>query len=217
MFENSVKQPVITIQDKVSMLKTTVKISNVTNLSDARYCAGMGVELIGFSMDDLSFEKYKEMRGWLSGVQIVGETESESILEIMELKETFLPDYIQTSNWQNLSEIKRAELPIILKVDYAKADLPALLRSTAQEVDYFLIENSDEFAHLDEAAISQLDALAFQYPVILGFGLSEDNVNEVLERIPLKGVALKGGEELKPGQRDYAELMDILEALESED
>jgi phosphoribosylanthranilate isomerase len=34
------------------MLTKTVKISNVTNLSDARYCAGMGVEMLGFSIDE---------------------------------------------------------------------------------------------------------------------------------------------------------------------
>ena len=45
------------------MLKTIVKVSEVNNLSDARYCAGMGVEYIGFSMDNVPFEKYKEMRG----------------------------------------------------------------------------------------------------------------------------------------------------------
>ena len=33
-------------------LKTLVKVSEVNNLSDARYCAGMGVEMIGFSLDE---------------------------------------------------------------------------------------------------------------------------------------------------------------------
>ena len=34
------------------MLSTIVKISQVTNLSDAGYCAGMGVEMIGFMIDE---------------------------------------------------------------------------------------------------------------------------------------------------------------------
>jgi phosphoribosylanthranilate isomerase len=32
-------------------LKCFVKVGNVTNLSDARYCAGMGVDLLGFPVD----------------------------------------------------------------------------------------------------------------------------------------------------------------------
>jgi phosphoribosylanthranilate isomerase len=79
------------------MLKTIVKVSEVNNLSDARYCAGMGVEYIGFSMDNVPFEKYKEMRGWLAGVQIVGETSSNNALHIQEMVSTFLPDAIQIS------------------------------------------------------------------------------------------------------------------------
>lgn len=33
-------------------LKTFVKISGVNNLSDARYCAGMGVNQLGFNIED---------------------------------------------------------------------------------------------------------------------------------------------------------------------
>ena len=44
------------------MLKTLIKVSNINNLSDARYCAGMGVEMLGFSMDELSIEKFKEKK-----------------------------------------------------------------------------------------------------------------------------------------------------------
>ena len=75
-------------------LKTLVKISNVTNLSDARYCAGMGVDMLGFSMDAdspdyIEPKKFAEIRGWVAGVQIVGETQStdpdviEQLLEVV--------------------------------------------------------------------------------------------------------------------------------------
>ena len=32
------------------MLKTLVKVGEINNLSDARYSAGMGVELLGFAL-----------------------------------------------------------------------------------------------------------------------------------------------------------------------
>jgi hypothetical protein len=57
---------------KPSMLKTKVKVSSIENLSDARYCAGMGVEWLGFPLA-MPLEKFAEIRNWLAGVQIVGE------------------------------------------------------------------------------------------------------------------------------------------------
>ena len=199
------------------MLKTLIKVSNINNLSDARYCAGMGVEMLGFSMDNLDFDKFKEMRGWLAGVQIVGETSSKDILTIIELVEKYQPDYLEVNDWENVIEIQRIGKPIILKVDFATANLPALFQTTKANVEYFVLENSDEFGVIDDAALSQLDAWSFQYPIILGYGVKESNANYLLEQTQLTGFALKGGNEIRPGFGDNEELMNILEILETED
>jgi phosphoribosylanthranilate isomerase len=199
------------------MLKTTVKVSNINNLSDARYCAGMGVEMLGFSMDELDFDKFKEMRGWLAGVQVVGETDSKNIETIIDLVEKYQPDFLQVSHWEDIAEIQKIGKPIILKVDFAKANLPALFQTTKGFVAYFVLENSDEFDVIDEAILSQLDAWSFQFSILLGFGLKESNTNELLEQTQLKGFALKGGNEIRPGFGNSEELMNLLEILERED
>jgi phosphoribosylanthranilate isomerase len=195
------------------MLKTTIKVSNLNNLSDARYCAGMGVEMLGFSMDELDFDKFKEMRGWLAGVQIVGETDSKNI----DLVEKYQPDFLEVSDWENIIEIQRIGKPVILKVDFATANLPALFQATKGNVEYFVLENSDEFGIVDDAILSQLDAWSFQYPIILGFGIKESNANDLLEQTQLTGFVLKGGNEIRPGIADNEELMNILEILETDD
>ena len=199
------------------MLKTTIKVSNLNNLSDARYCAGMGVEMLGFSMDDLDFDKFKEMRGWLAGVQIVGETTSKDIATIIGLVEKYQPDFLEISNWENVIEIQRIGKPIILKVDFATANLPALFQTAKGNVEYFVLENSDEFGIVDDATLSQLDAWSFQYPILLGFGVKESNANDLLEQTQLTGFALQGGNEIRPGFGDSEDLMNILEILETED
>jgi phosphoribosylanthranilate isomerase len=199
------------------MLKTLIKVSSINNLSDARYCAGMGVEMLGFSMDDLSFEKFKEMRGWLAGVKVVGETDSQDILKIIELNETYQPDYLQVSNFQNIAEIQKIGKPIILKVDFATANLPALFQTTKSYVEYFLLESSDDFGVIDESVLSQIDAWSFQFPIILGFGVKESNANDLLEQTQISGFALRGNDEIRPGFGDSEELMNILEILETED
>ncbi|PWK29206.1 phosphoribosylanthranilate isomerase [Arcicella aurantiaca] len=199
------------------MLKTTVKVSNLNNLSDARYCAGMGVEMLGFSMDELDFEKFKEMRGWLAGVQIVGETDSQDVKKIIELNEQYQPDLIQISDETLVAELQRIGKPIIMKVDFATANLPALFQTLKGNVEYFLLENSDDFGVIDNDVLSQIDAWSFQYPIILGFGVKESNANDLLEQTQLSGLALTGGNEIRPGFGDFDELMNTLEALESDD
>jgi len=199
------------------MLKTIVKISNINNLSDARYCAGMGVEMLGFSMDDLEFDKFKEMRGWVAGVQVVGETEANNVSTIIDLVEKYQPDFLQISHWEDIAQIQRIGKPIILKLDFATANLPALFQATRGFVEYFVLENSDEFAVVDEATLSQLDAWSFQYPILLGFGMKKTTVNSLLAQTQLKGFALKGGDEIRPGFGDSEELMNLLEILETED
>jgi phosphoribosylanthranilate isomerase len=199
------------------MLKTTIKVSNLNNLSDARYCAGMGVEMLGFSMDELDFEKFKEMRGWLAGVQIVGETNSKDISTIIDLVVKYQPDYLEVSVWENVIEIQRIGKPIILRVDFATANLPALFQATKGNVEYFVLENSYEFGVVDDATLSQLDAWSFQYPILLGFGIKESNANYLLEQTQLTGFALKGGNEIRPGFGDNEDLMNVLEILETDD
>jgi phosphoribosylanthranilate isomerase len=199
------------------MLKTTIKVSNLNNLSDARYCAGMGVEMLGFSMDELDFDKFKEMRGWLAGVQIVGETASKDISTIIDLVEKYQPDYLEVSDWENIIEIHRIGKPIILKVDFTTANLPAVFQATKGNIEYFVLENSDEFGIIDDAILSQIDAWSFQYPILLGFGIKESNANELLEQTQLSGFALKGGYEIRPGIADNEALMNVLEILEADD
>ncbi len=53
--------------------------------------------------------------------------------------------------------------------------------------------------------------------VILGSGISEFNVKSLVSSLNLYGIALEGGEEIKPGLKDFDELADILEELEVED
>jgi phosphoribosylanthranilate isomerase len=157
------------------------------------------------------------MRGWLAGVQIVGETDSKDISAIIDLVEKYQPDYLEVSDWENVIEIQRIGKPIILKVDFATANLPALFQATKGNVEYFLLTTSDEFEIIDDATLSQLDAWSFQYPIILGFGIKESNANDLLEQTQLTGFALKGGNEIRPGFGDNEELMNILETLETDD
>ena len=63
----------------------------------------------------------------------------------------------------------------------------------------------------------EIRVLAEKFPVILADGFHADDVVEVIEDLPIYGISLNGGTEIKTGLRDFDQMADILEALEIEE
>ncbi|MDF9795944.1 phosphoribosylanthranilate isomerase [Catalinimonas alkaloidigena] len=205
-------------------LKTFVKIGGINNLSDARYCAGMIVDILGFSFEpqDPNFmgpDKYTAIAEWISGVAFAAEFDESEPEQIREILQQYPQvDYLQITRPEFLPSLNLLQVPIILKIDLESqevASLEQLLENTAPDVTYFLLENSEE--NPDPQALEKVLKLAGKYPILLGFGLSQENVLETIENHPLKGIALKGGDEIKPGYKDFDDLADILETIEVDD
>ncbi|GAB5525436.1 MAG: hypothetical protein Roseis2KO_33080 [Roseivirga sp.] len=196
-------------------LKTFVKVSGITNLSDARYCSGMEVDQLGFSIQEDSPnytdpDKFKEIKGWLSGVAYVGEIEADNTKSITDVVNGYELDALQVASAQQVMEAQTTGLPIILKTDVSMITLD-VLSTLKDKVSYFLIES------VYEGQISpDILELTAQFPMVLGYGFDAGSV-EGLASSGIKGIALKGGEEISPGLRDFDEMMDILEALEIDD
>src|SRR5688572_18265306 len=71
-------------------LKTFVKLNSITNLTDARYGAGMYVNLLGFDLNgntsnSITPDTFREITGWVSGVDFVGEFTHDSSLDLFEV------------------------------------------------------------------------------------------------------------------------------------
>lgn len=198
-------------------LKTLVKVSNVTNLSDARYCAGMGVEMIGFVMDKhsvdfVSAEKMKEIKSWVAGIQIVGETQSVGYEEVKAFVESYEIDILQIADASLLPQVTDFGKPIILKLDFENEDFENYLERYSQFVEFFLVDG----AELSDFAKYTLKEYAANFALVLDFGITSENINSLVEDLPIKGIALKGSSEIRPGFKDYDELSDILEVLEED-
>ena len=98
------------------MLKTKVKASSITNLTDARYFAAWEVEWLGFNLEAgnenfIQPVKVKAMKEWVDGVKIVGEfgltTEEEvrSAVATMELDAIQLGMFADLDLVENLSDL----------------------------------------------------------------------------------------------------------------
>jgi len=207
-------------------LKTFVIVSGVNNLSDARYCAGMGVDLIGFALEEgqeghVAPNDYKEITEWLEGVQYVGEFENASADQIKAALQNYPVQYIQVNQAAVLTDLQDLQpplqAPVILKVVVSDHNplSASLLAPYTDRVALFLIEN--ETPHYHNALIERVKELAPKYPIVLGSGLTPNNVTSLIDHARIKGIALKGGNEIKPGFKNFDELADILEAIEIDD
>jgi phosphoribosylanthranilate isomerase len=185
-------------------LKTVVKVGNISNLSDARYCAGMGVDMLGFSVvagtsDYVLPKLFQEIRGWVSGprfvAQIYGLQSHEALPEIIR---NYAPDYFELDAQAFRQFAAHLSLPCIIAV--TKDELASLQRS--DNIAYFLV---------DETALSSAEnnGNALLLKVDSATGLPEK-----LAHHNVTGVALNGSPEIRPGFKDYSELSDILEMLD---
>jgi len=202
-------------------LKTIVKVGNISNLSDARYCAGMGVDMLGFNFkagdpEAISINDYKGIAEWLSGVRFVGEFQDSSIDIIRDISDQLQFDAIEIDNPEICRELAVDGIPIVLKFDPhdPQGQIRTVMEYCAGSVEYFLIVVNESVSDEVKKTIS---ALANDFPVLLGGNLSADLVLNLIDTLPVQGIALKGSKEIKPGFKDYDELADILESLEIDD
>jgi phosphoribosylanthranilate isomerase len=186
-------------------LQTVVKAGNITNLSDARYCAGMGVEIIGFPTGNPLFEpsKIKEIAGWLSGVKIALELDETTIQDpaLPALLDILQPDYLQVA--ARAADMIRtiSPLPLLLVSD--------TLLSALTEKDLLLYtgnlqENKQALANYGQS----------NRVILSGERIEAANVLEVLETIKPYGIELRGSHEISPGFKNFDDLSEILELLE---
>jgi len=201
-------------------LGTFVYIGDVDNLSDARYCAGMGVDLIGFRFDpkdskSLSPEQFKEISEWISGVKIVGEFGNSTPDEVSAELSKYEVDYLLISDDSQLNEFALLDKPLIMQLFIDKTsseELAATLNYCSGTVDYFLLESSQN--GLKESELTFLKAYAAKFPILLGHGITMENAGTIVSDLKLKGISLKGSPEIRPGYKNFDELADILETLE---
>jgi phosphoribosylanthranilate isomerase len=186
-------------------LKTLVKVGSISNLSDARYCAGMGVDMLGFRVIEgqpnfIAPKLYQEIRGWVSGPKFIAELYGITRADIIKsLIEDYAPDYLELS----LTEYQVLKHAITL---------PAIILTTADELQSLHPDPTIKYYIIDEDSASSLSGDP-HVPLLVKI-LKKENL-DILEKNPaLKGVALNGSPEIRPGFKNYEDLADVLELLD---
>lgn len=184
-------------------LKTFVKVGGITNLSDARYCAGMGVDLLGFSVcsetpNYIDPKTFQEIRGWVSGPKVVVEIHG-TIPDLTEVITQYAPDYLEVT-WDNFLQLReKTELPFIIYTADAK-------KVETKPEEYLNIA----YWIIDAVATKKLETTA---PLLIKV-TSAEQVDKIINNTEVSGVVLEGSPEIRPGFKNYDALSEILERLD---
>ena len=195
-------------------LKTLVKVGNISNLSDARYCAGMGVEMLGFTVIEgrenfIPSKSYQEIRGWVSGPSVVAEVYGlHAETNITAIRNDYSPDFLELSV-DDLPNLSDKTLPLILLTTEDSLTKNLIqLNSIKERIAFLILEESNN-------TWSFIEKTAAIFPVLVALE-SSLNLPGVLEKTNLKGIVLNGSQELKPGLKDYDQLAEVLEQLDTD-
>ncbi len=193
-------------------LKTEVLVRNITNLHDARYCAGMGVKAVGFPMHKCSQEdlaKFREIMGWLSGIEYIAQLDGEkSFLESdlegfgwVEMTDITFLEQIKSLNKKALLKLTMEELKALSSINLSSftTDLALLVTLEIDNIKNSLKELKENYGFL---------------PVYIDSGITKENVPEILSVFPGVGFSLTPGVEIKTGINDFEALSEVLEALD---
>jgi phosphoribosylanthranilate isomerase len=183
-------------------LKTNVLVENISNLSEARYCAGMGVQFLAFPAMQVDATLFTAIKGWVQGPQMV--------IDISEIDNQLLTandygaDFILVDCAQ-LPKINDPVLPLIVRLP-AKKDLDVNdLSLYAGKIEYLIVNNASK------NEVQKLHASG--YKMLVSTAEGSMNVEEILTW-PIDGIVLKGETETKPGLKNYDHLSFILDELE---
>ena len=199
-------------------LNKFVKVRHVTNLSEARYCAGMMVDMLGFAVNTgspyyVDPKAFKEITDWVAGVSFVAECGDMSLSEVIEVTTAYNLKYAEVTTIPNLKPLHEAGMQLIWRCDVdASFDPKTLARQLAEVgryVAYIVISapSGTDIGTLEQAVSPS------QIQLIKAFDISPTNVSDLGPA--WHGIELAGGTEERPGYADY-DMMDVLEALDED-
>lgn len=177
-------------------------MSNITNLSEARYCSGMGVQFLAFPIDVVDPQLFKDITGWVKGPKMILDVSSSSQIPFSNEYEA---DYILVNEDQFNS----------LPPDWATLTIVKYNSRTNQKETFLNRKNEIAYLLAESGSKEELQVLASEgFQVMMT--LTDDTMHYLneLEAWPVQGVVLSGRQETKPGLTNYDHLSSVLEKLE---
>ena len=198
-------------------LKYFVKVGNVNNLSDARYCSAMGVNQLGFKLSDFgnndsTIDNIKEIIRWINGVDIVAEFDNNDVEFINSIIKMELFDFIQLNHKIHINDINIDPKKIIISInhndEFNEFFIDDFIKKFS-EISYLIIENVELFTS------SQLYKFSNNFKILINPTLSFIKNEDLINKYSLLGFNLFGSEEIKAGFKDYNSISDTLDLIQN--
>lgn len=188
----------------LGMLITKVKVGQVTNLSEARYCAGMGVDFLAFPTSSVDPKSYREITGWVAGPKFGVEVANSSPSLVNDYNTDFMVVPV------NRLDAFRDFQNLIISLDASEWPIkkPALLLAKGSILYLELTVSS-----LDAGVLGIIHEITEDFKILIRPSTRID-IDQLL-KLPVDGLSFDGNEETKPGLKEYP-LSQVLERLEAE-
>ena len=195
------------------MSSIKVKINKVNNLTDARYFAAMNVDYLGFCCNTgtemyCAPSKIKEIIAWVNGPEFVLEFDGwqaeEDVNEMISLN---IGNAIHFGAFATYT----GNFSIPVFKDFILENIDEVL---FENIDFPVIRSDKSFKELTVEELSNLQKVISQNNIFLDIEFDHRVLEEMLQKLPVYGLILRGGEEEKIGLKSFEQLDRIFEILE---
>ena len=206
-------------------MEIKVKICGLTNLEDARFCAGAGADFLGFiqypkSPRYVPPETAKEIIAWVYGPEPVGVFVNEDADTVNRTAEAAGFALVQLHGDEPPGVCAQMERPVIkafrIPPEATVDAMRAQMEPYRAQVTYFLLDTHHPtlWGGTGETFNWNLaGALAADFPVLLAGGLNTANIEDAVRQVRPLGVDLSSSLEATPGKKDFDKLNAFFETF----
>lgn len=202
-----------------------LKICGITTLADARYCAGAGVDYLGFilypgSPRYIPVPEAGAIIEWLYGPEAVGVFVNASADDINRAIEEAGFSCAQLSGDESPELCGQIQSTVIKTIHVKEDDTEETLRQQferyADVVDYYLLDTKRAGAWGGTGVAfdwSLGKTLAKTYPIFFAGGIHAENVSTLLNETTPYAIDLSSSLESEPGVKDFDKINAFMEAF----
>jgi len=207
------------------MLKTLVKASNITNLTDARYFSALEVEWLGYNLEK-GTETYIEpqnimaIKEWVEGPKTVGEFGLQDAATIRQAVEVIGLDVVQVGHFSMLDQILQLNGISVIKefvIDGVinQEAIREQLFMYNNYVDTFLLKGDLDWNVIkkDNSDRDFLKDINSKYDIIYDIKIQSQDIEEFINSVHPHGINIVGGEEEAVGIKSFDELDELFDQL----
>lgn len=200
---------------------TQFYFKDVNNLSDARFAAAADAALIGFSFDpsDSRYVEpavFSEIKGWISGPKLVGSFGFVSPDELNREIDQYGLDAVEIGLDVYGGYARSVHAETLMRIKLSALDQTSLRHFDG---DYLFIHADDLFRNwtltrVNRQMVQLLKDACTYTNCILDIPAHAEELRDVVGQLNPFALCIRGGNEERPGMKEFTGMQDMLEALE---